>query len=73
MIARTAQEWIDIIADAYQGRMDEPLMLDWIDRHHAEPTLGRRVRKATFTNLVARTGDWYGSDRFHEALQECES
>ena len=31
MIARTAQEWIRILTETYKGKMDEPLMLDWID------------------------------------------
>jgi hypothetical protein len=74
MIARTAQEWIEILSNTYKGKMDEPLMLDWIDRHHAEDTLGRVVRKATFQRIVNRTDGWfdsYPSTRcLHDTLKE---
>ena len=74
MIARTAQEWIEILSNTYKGKMDEPLMLDWIDRHHAEATLGRVVRKATFEKFVNRTDEWLDSypstSCLHETLKE---
>lgn len=74
MIARTAQEWIEILSNTYKGKMDEPLMLDWIDRHHAEATLGRVVRKATFEKFVNRTDEWSDSypstSCLHETLKE---
>jgi len=74
MIARTAQDWIRILSETYEGRLDEPLMLDWIDRHHAESTLGRVVRKATFEKIVNRTDQWFepypATTALHEALRE---
>lgn len=59
MIARTAQDWIRILSETYEGKLDEPLMLDWIDRHHAEGTLGRVVTKAKFKKIVDSTSDWF--------------
>ena len=70
MIARTAQEWIETLTETYKGKMDEPLMLDWIDRHHAEHTLGRVVRKATFARFVNKIDEWPSTDCLHETLSE---
>jgi len=74
MIARTAQEWISILTETYKGKMDEPLMLDWIDRHHAENTLGRVVRKTTFEKFVNKTDEWWDpypvTAELHRVLSE---
>jgi hypothetical protein len=74
MQARTAQEWIEILSNTYKGKMDEPLMLEWLDRHHAEQTLGRVVRKATFEKIVNRTDEWSdpwpASTVLHQTLKE---
>lgn len=74
MIARTAAEWISILQQTYAGKMDEPLMLDWIDRHHAEDTLGRVVRKATFERIVNSTDNWFdpypSTVELHRVLRE---
>jgi hypothetical protein len=74
MIARTAQEWIEILSKTYKGKMDEPLMLEWLDRHYAEQTLGRVVRKATFEKIVNRTDEWFDpypvARCLHETLSE---
>ena len=58
MIARTARDWIRILSETYAGKLDEPLMLDWIDRHHAEGSLGRVVSKRRFKQIVDSTGNW---------------
>jgi hypothetical protein len=74
MKARTAQEWIDILQKTYADKMDEPLMLDWIDRHHAEMTLGRVVSKARFKTIVDKTSKWFddypSTTCLHETLKE---
>jgi hypothetical protein len=74
MIARTAADWIRILSETYGDSLDEPLMLDWIDRHHAEGSLGRVVSKRRFKELVDSTQDWdddYPSTRcLHHTLRE---
>ena len=74
MIARTAQDWIRILSETYEGKLDEPLMLDWIDRHHAEDTLGRVVSKDRFKKIVDSTSDWFddypSTTCLHETLKE---
>lgn len=74
MIARTAEDWIRILSETYAGKLDEPLMLDWIDRHHARATLGRVVSKRRFKEIVDSTRDWvddYPSTTcLHETIRE---
>jgi hypothetical protein len=49
-------------------------MLEWLDRHYAEQTLGRVVRKATFEKIVNRTDEWFDpypvARCLHETLSE---
>jgi len=74
MISKTAAEWIEVLQDRYQDKMDEPLMLDWIDRHHAESSLGRVVSKRRFAQLIERTQDWIddwpSTTTLHETIKE---
>jgi hypothetical protein len=74
MIARTAADWIRILSEKYDGKLDEPLMLDWIDRHHAQGSLGRVVSKRRFKEIVDSTQDWFddypSTTCLHETIRE---